>query len=374
MRQEGPQAVKRIIVPSPTKALAVAPPPKASKAIVPSASLTEEQRTALRERIRTARSDSTWKQYASQWSMFEKWCESRKVVPLEANEENVALYLHELAGTRCAYSTVNGHRAALSAGFDTAGREPNPTWHPLVKGVVKAIRRDLGVAARNPKAAATEAIMHKLISSLKLDQPLKAARDRALLLTGWMGAFRRAALVALKIADLKCEPLGYAVTVRKDKSDQIGRGLVKWIPVGNNDPLDAAAAIREWLRIYQAELNAGGTLRPEDPLFPRLANRFGDAAPNVEDRDGEVVALKPGSVALVIKDLARRAGIDEQTALTLSGHSLRAGFITEASLRGATDAEIMQQSGHASPEMIARYRRTGTPQLGNAAMRFGRKP
>jgi integrase len=356
--------MKRIFVPSPIK--------PASTALIPAPTLTEAQQAALRERMRAARSKGTWAQYASQWGLFEKWCKEKRVIAELANGETVALYLHELAETDCAWSTVNGHRAALSAAFDTAGRSPNPTWDPLVKNIMKAVRRDLGVAARNPKAAATADVMIQILSALDTEH-IKTIRDRALLLIGWMGGFRRSALVALEICDVKRMEHGYSVTVRKDKSDQAGEGLVKWIPDGDGGLLDAAAALAAWLKVYGKQLkSAAGSLQPNDPLFPRLRGK--KASNWIDEKDGRVIGLGDKSVAVFIKELALKSGIDKKAVRHLAGHSLRAGFVTEASLQGASDAEIMQQTGHASAAMIARYRRTGTPQLGNAAMRLvGRK-
>lgn len=337
--------------------------------LAPLAALSAELQGELRERLKKSRAASTWEQYASSWGQFEAWCAEKHpgLDPVLAPPEMCALYLHELAKTRCAYSTVAGHRAAMSARFDSMFREPNPTWHPLVKQVVKAIRRDLGTAPRAAKAAATADVMLLLLAQIVGDS-LKAKRDRALLLVGFVGAFRRAALVAREIRDVTTGTGGgYLVLVRRDKSDQEGKGLQKFIPRGDGGPLDAAAALEAWETAYAKE----GALRLTDPLFPRLRAGANDSH-YVEEVDGSVIALRPAAVADLIKTLAEKAKIDPK--VVLSGHSLRAGFVTEASLRGATDAEIQRQTGHSNSEMIARYRRFALPAEGNAAARlFGIK-
>ena len=58
------------------------------------------------------------------------------------------------------------------------------------------------------------------------------------------------------------------------------------------------------------------------------------------------------SVSLIIKQRATEAGID---ASRLSGHSLRAGFVTAAAQSGAPTTRIRAQTGHTSDSMLQRY-------------------
>jgi integrase len=55
---------------------------------------------------------------------------------------------------------------------------------------------------------------------------LKGLRDRALLLLGFAGAFRRSELVALDVADLEEIEEGMRVSIRRSKTDQEGKGEV----------------------------------------------------------------------------------------------------------------------------------------------------
>jgi site-specific recombinase XerD len=54
---------------------------------------------------------------------------------------------------------------------------------------------------------------------------LKGARDRALLLLGFAGAFRRSELVALDVADLEETEDGFKIIIRRSKTDQEGHGV-----------------------------------------------------------------------------------------------------------------------------------------------------
>ena len=71
--------------------------------------------------------------------------------------------------------------------------------------------------------------------------------------------------------------------------------------------------------------------------------------------------------------IQRRAG---QAGFTpaqtqLGGHSLRAGFVTEAFRAGADAHAIMRQTGHRSPVMLEVYAREHAPLVGNAVTRLG---
>jgi integrase len=57
-------------------------------------------------------------------------------------------------------------------------------------------------------------------------------------------------------------------------------------------------------------------------------------------------------VALIVKQCASAVGLD---AARLSGHSLRAGFVTNAAGRGASTSSIREQTGHHSDAMVQRY-------------------
>jgi site-specific recombinase XerD len=58
----------------------------------------------------------------------------------------------------------------------------------------------------------------------KAETNLKGLRDRAILLLGFAGAFRRSELVALNVEDLEFCDGGLRVSIRKSKTDQEGLG------------------------------------------------------------------------------------------------------------------------------------------------------
>ena len=88
---------------------------------------------------------------------------------------------------------------------------------------------------------------------------LRGLRDRALLLLGFAGAFRRSELVALRVEDLAFVPDGLRVAIRRSKGDQEGAGQEIAIPHGTR--LRPVEAVRAWL-------DAAGIA--EGPVFRRI--------------------------------------------------------------------------------------------------------
>src|SRR5256885_6666372 len=111
-----------------------------------------------------------------------------------------------------------------------AGHEP-PTNAESVKATVRGIRRSIGAA----KARKTP-ILAETVRAMAWAAPgcLKGLRDRALLLLGFAGAFRRSELVALDIADLSFCEGGLRVMIRRSKTGQEGEGAtiaIVWRPM-----------------------------------------------------------------------------------------------------------------------------------------------
>ena len=59
-------------------------------------------------------------------------------------------------------------------------------------------------------------------------------RNKAILLLGFAGAFRRSELVALNVEDLEIRPEGLIVSIRRSKTDQEAAGREIGIPRGMN--------------------------------------------------------------------------------------------------------------------------------------------
>jgi site-specific recombinase XerD len=298
----------------------------------------------VREFIRTCKAESTLRGYQSDWRHFCTWCESHGLCPLPAAPDSVAAYIAECAG-RLKVGSIQRRLNAIAEAHKAVGLE-SPTHAPIVANTMKGIRRTKGTAAVQKSAALTADIRAMLDSS---DAGTIGARDRALILLGFAGAFRRSELIGLDAEDCVFGKDGFTITLRRSKTDQQGAGRKIGIPYGSNPETCPVRAVQAWLEL--AGVSVG-------PLF-RSINRHGRV---------QTKRLSSIDVARVVKKLVDRAGLD---AAKYAGHSLRAGHATAAAIAGASERSIMNQTGHRSVQMVRRYIRDGSLFRENSAGRLG---
>jgi integrase len=216
----------------------------------------------------------------------------------------------------------------------------------LVSETLKGIRRTRGTAQTGKLPLFTDQL-REMVAALPPD--LQGIRDRALLLVGFAGGFRRSELAALTVECVAAETEGLVITLRRSKTDQEGQGRRVALPFGANARTCPVAAIRQWLEA--AGIRSGAVFREID-------------------RHGKVGArpLHRDSVGLIVKRAAARIGLDPSR---YAGHSLRAGLATQAWLNGATELAIMRQTGHRSLDTVRKYIRDASLFRGNPAGRLG---
>jgi integrase len=307
--------------------------------VVPSPSLEQ-----VREYIRASKGENTIRGYQSDWRAFCVWCESHALCPMPAPPETVASYIAECAG-RLKVGTIQRRLNAIAEAHKAVGLE-SPTHHAMVTNTMKGIRRTLGTAPIQKSPTLTEDIRAMVDAT---DGGIIGARDRALVLLGFAGAFRRSEVVGLDVEDCAFGRDGLTVTLRRSKTDQDGTGRKIGIPYGSNPETCPVRTIQTW--IEQGGIVAG-------PLF-RAINRHGRV---------QAGRLSGIDVARVVKKLVKRAGLD---AAKFAGHSLRAGHATSAAIAGASERSIMKQTGHRSVQMVRRYIRDGSLFRENSAGKLG---
>jgi len=282
--------------------------------------------TAALDLAKAEKAPSTRKACKTDFRMFREWCDGRGVSALPAAPETVASYLAAHAATSKP-STLGRRVAAIRYAHKLASLEP-PTDAEGVKATMRGIRRTFGTA-RTKKAPAIAAKMQSMVA-LAPDS-LTGLRDRALLLVGFAGAFRRSELVALDVADIEETETGLLVTIRQSKTDQEGAGDV--IALARGDVACPVKALRAWLQASGIE--AGAIFRPIGKASKLRSGRLTDR-----------------SVANIVKAYAARAGLD---ATVFSGHSLRSGFLTSAAANGASIFKMMDVSRHKSVDTLRGY-------------------
>ena len=196
-----------------------------------------------------------------------------------------------------------------------------------MKATLRGIRRSVGSARVRKIPALAEHVKAMVAAS---PDTLAGKRDRALILLGFAGAFRRSELVALDVADTEETESGLRVTIRKSKTDQEGEGAT--IAVARGSVACPANALREWLAA--AGIESG-------PLF-RPVNKSGKT---------NEARLTDRSVGSIVKAMVRRIGFPD----AFSGHSLRSGFLTSAASNGASIFKMMDVSRHKSVDTLRGY-------------------
>lgn len=292
-----------------------------------------------------SRADNTKRAYRNDWQDFASWCEERGLRPLPADPRTVARYLTARAQTH-KVSTLQRRLSAISQAHKAAGFPPISTRLEPLHSVWLGIKREKGTAQEGKAPILTEELRAMLAT---LPDSLLGIRDRALLLLGFAGAFRRSELVGLNVEDLQFTRGGLVITIRRSKTDQEGQGQKIGIPFGVHEETCPVRAVQAWLE-------ASGI--KEGPLF-RSINRHGHMS---EKR------LSDRAVALVVKRTAAAAGLDPSR---YAGHSLRAGLATAAAAAGAEERVIMKQTRHRSVQMVRRYIRDGSLFRQNAAAMVG---
>jgi integrase len=257
----------------------------------------------------------------------------------------VAGYAADCAA-RLKANTVERHLAAISQAHQLAG-VPNPVEDKLVRTVMAGVRRAKGTAQKGKEPLSAE-LLRNMFSGMPDD--LRSARDRALLLVGFAGAFRRSEVVGLRRENVRFTDEGVVITIPRSKTDPEGEGHTIGIPYGSHPESCPVRALENWLA--RSNITSGY-------LFTRVG-RWG----------GEVTGtpISDHQLAKIIKRLAHSAGL---VPAAFSGHSLRSGLATAAAEGGATERSIMDQTRHRSLKQVRKYIRRGSLFRDNAAARSG---
>ena len=294
--------------------------------------------------IHAAKAPATLRAYQADWRHFFAWCQARTLSALPATPETVALYLTDSSAT-LRPGTLNRRLTSINKVHRAAGH-PAPALpdNLLVGETLKGIRRVHGTEQAAKQPLFTDDL-RRMVALLPAG--LIGDRDRAILLLGFAGAFRRSELARLETRDVRETNEGLVVRVPRSKTDQEARGREVAIPYGSDPATCPVRAFRAWL----AHLPGG-------PLFRRI-----DRHAHLNPR-----ALHKDSIGQIVKRAALAAGLDPAL---YAGHSLRAGFCTQAYMNGAREFDIMRQTGHRSLETLRKYIRGRGLFRDNAAMKLG---
>lgn len=269
--------------------------------------------------------------YESDWNDFCDWCRYHHQKSYPAQPETIVNYINDLADYAKA-STIRRRISAISENYNASGDHvENPCRAWIVKEALIGLTRLKGTVQKGKTPIYWEEI-EEMIHRMDLSS-LQALRDRAVLLLGFMGAFRRSELAGLDVEDIRKYPQGIVVTIRHSKTDQTSAGQQIGIPYLSHSSMDCIHALQEWLTA--AGITSG-------PLFRSFLKNGKVSSRRLSDK----------SINLIVKKYAASIGLNPEM---YGAHSLRHGFATYAALQGVEERLIMKQTRHRSVEMVRRY-------------------
>ena len=282
---------------------------------------------------------NTQRAYKTDLKNFNEWCEINGQIPFPVSPETLAAYVSHLADT-CKWATINRRLAAISKLHQLNNLE-TPTQNRIFRIVMEGIKRSNGIRQKQAPAFKLN-ILKQLLRDFDVETNA-SLRNKALLLLGFTGAFRRSELVALNIEDLSFTEEGLIVSMQKSKTNQYGDYEEKAIFYSPESVLCPIRTLKAWIQRLDKEAHS---------LFVRV-------------RKGDKIT-KDRLTDKTVNDLVKTYFGEK-----FSAHSLRASFITIAKINGADDSEIMRQSKHKTSVMIQRYTRIEDIKKHNAGMKLG---
>ena len=270
--------------------------------------------------LENSKSSNTIRAYQSDFNDFSLFCSKNGFKSMPTQPKILSLYLTDLS-SRSKYSTLRRRLASISIIHKLKGYYID-NKHPIIMENLMGIKRVKGSNQKGKKPLLINdlKIVIKAIGQSK-EKEIKKIRDKALLLIGFSGGFRRSELVNIENEDIEFVSEGVKIFIKRSKTDQSGEGMTKGIPYFNNNEFCPVIALKNWINILEKKQNK---------IF------------NISDK----------SVALILKKYANIAGLDSSK---YAGHSLRSGFATSTAESGAEERTIMAMTGHKSTEMVRRY-------------------
>ncbi len=270
--------------------------------------------------LRNSKAENTLRAYKSDYKDFARFCSRNQFSPLPTEPKILALYLTHLS-SRSKYSTLKRRLASISVIHKLKGHYID-TKHPLIIENLLGIKRLKGSNQKSKKPILINdlKLIIKAINESNLKY-LRKLRDKALILVGFSGGFRRSELVAVEHEDIEFVSEGVKIYVKRSKTDQSGEGMIKAIPYFSNEEFCPVKNLKNW--ISQGNIVSG-----------------------------KVFDISDKSVALLIKKYVGLGGLDQKK---YSGHSLRSGFATTTAESGAEERNIMSMTGHKTTQMVRRY-------------------
>ena len=269
--------------------------------------------------LKSSKASNTLRAYKADYKDFALFCIKHGFKSMPSEPKVISLYLTHLS-QNSKFSTLKRRLASISVIHKISGHYID-IKHPMITENLMGIKRILGSHQKAKKPILIRELKLIINAVDKDKNETNRIKNKALILIGFAGGFRRSELVSINYDDLDFVPEGVKIFVRRSKTDQSGEGMTKGIPYFNNPDYCPVTSLKKWIEKSEIKL-------------------------------GKIFDLSDKMVALTIKKYTNLAGLDSNK---YSGHSLRSGFATSAAELGAEERNIMAMTGHKTTQMVRRY-------------------
>jgi integrase/recombinase XerD len=291
----------------------------------PKSTLQTDWQSAFK-RLEGAYSPATMRSYRSDVEAFVRWCREEGIeAPFPADPETLCEFL-EAQICKKTPSTIKRRLCAIRLIHNLLDL-PDATRHQDVKLEMRRACRSKPMRPKQAKGM-TRPYLNKFIAV----QPKTPTglRNRAMLSLGYELLTRRSELIAIRTDEIDWRDDGtLRVLIRRSKSDQFGNGRIAFTSQRT------AGFVQEWLEWRGEDIT---------PLF----------CPIYKDQPIDR-ALEVTTIKRLVKDAAKRAGLNQDDIDAFSGHSMRVGAAQDLLTNGFDTVAIMRAGGWKSVGVLARY-------------------
>ncbi|GAB3716056.1 site-specific integrase [Spirosoma flavus] len=321
---------------SPSQALAIIPVSEQSLLLRVDEQIHQEASEYLRAGLEG--SANSHRAFMTDLKQYAAWCGENNYQPTPLSAVSLVEYVTFLGRTR-SYFTIQRHLASI-AKLHRQHKVESPTTDEQFKVFMKGFKLKKTVRQKQ----APDFSLKQFRQALDALPPTPTGiRNRAILLLGFTGAFRRSELAALDVNHILIDGAGMVIRMDRSKTNQFGEVEEKAVAYANEAEYCPIGALQAWLGVVG---------RAEGPLFVRI-------------RKGERLTGERLSAEWVNLLVQRQLGE------AFTAHSLRASFVTIAKANGADDLEVMNQTKHRTTTMIQRYDRRRNIRKHNASGKLG---
>jgi site-specific recombinase XerD len=289
--------------------------------------------------------DNTRRAYASDLRSFTAYCTKLGLPVMPTDVPTLTGYIAHLTDLGRKLTTINRHLAAIGKLHSLNGHS-YPSDDVLVKATLDGVAREKNHELKQAPDFSTDQLK-SVLRTLDLTTPV-GLRDRALLLLGFAGAFRREELVALNVESVHRQGMNLVVKLAKSKANQTGKDERKVLFPSPSELSCPVRAVEQWIEALH---------RSTGPLFVRIRRGSGG-----NPGQPEASRLSDWSVNQLVK---------KHLGPHYTAHSLRASFVTMAVRNGSLNKHIRNQTGQKTDSMIERYTRMDDLTRDNAAQNLG---